>query len=488
MTSRRRQLAKGGGTSLRHKVLGILAAASLGCSAVPAASADLPQHVAPAWYRNAKLGIFIHWGVFSVPAWAPPRCGGDKICAIDYDKFDAGDTPYAEWYLNSLRISGSRTANHHVETYGRKADYYDFTSDFERLSKAWNPDTWASLFAGTGARYVVMVAKHHDGYRLWPSSVPNHQLPGRDLASKRDLVGELASAVRQHGMRMGIYYSGGLDWTYTKTPMVEVEDFPAVQAAQSQDYANYIDAQMLELISRYKPSILWNDINYPRLGQREKIIDFYYKTVPDGAVNDRFGKRPSDFTTPEYKVYHSITPKKWEATRGIGDSFGYNLAEGEDRMISKPALIKMFIDIVSKNGNLLLNVGPRADGSIPAMQRERLEALGAWLKVNGEAIFDTVPWIRAEGRTGDNQEVRFTQAPNAAYATLLMDTGGKSLMLKDLKLRPGSAIDILGGAQHLPWHQAGNDVAIDFERDAAALPVVLRLQPVERADPAYRPN
>lgn len=447
----------------------------------------IPGHVAPEWYRNAKLGIFIHWGVFSVPAWAPTRCGGDRICDIDYNKFDAGDTPYAEWYLNSLRISGSRTARHHVETYGKNFDYYDFIGDFERLSSAWKADEWASLFKNIGARYAVMVSKHHDGYRLWPSSVPNNQLPGLHLESRRDLVGELTSAVRRRGMKMGVYYSGGLDWTYTKTPMVEVEDFPAVQAAQSQAYADYIDAQMREIITRYKPSILWNDINYPRLGKREQIIDLYYRTVPDGAINDRFGDRPSDFTTPEYKVYSAITAKKWEATRAVGDSFGYNQAEGPDRMISVPALVKMFVDVVSKNGNLLLNVGPRADGSIPDMQRERLEALGAWLKVNGEAIFDTVPWLRAEGRTGQDYEVRFTQALNSVYATLLMDTGGTSLTLKDLKLVPGSAVDVVGGQKGLVWRQAANDVEIDFARDPAALPVVLRLKPDVRANPAYRP-
>ena len=480
---------------LRRAYVGVAAAlgaavlslcASSGALAAPPGA--VTDHVAPEWFRNAKLGIFIHWGVFSVPAWAPPRCGGDKICDIDYSKFDAEDTPYAEWYLNSLRISGSRTSRHHVETYGKKFDYYDFIDDFERLSPSWKPDDWAALFASTGARYVIMVTKHHDGYRLWPSGVPNRQIQGRDLTSRRDLVGEVSSAVRRQGMKMGLYYSSGLDWSYTKTPMIEVEDFPAVQAAQPQDYANYIDAQMRELITRYKPSILWNDINYPKIGSREQIIDFYYRTVPDGAVNDRFGNRPSDFTTPEYKTYNAITPKKWETTRGIGDSFGYNLAEGEDRMISVPALIKMFVDVVSKNGNLLLNVGPRADGSIPSMQRNRLEALGTWLKVNGEAMFDTVPWIRAEGRTGQNYEVRFTQAPSAVYATLLMDKGGTSLTLKDLRLVPGSSIDVLGGPRGLLWRQVDGDVVIDFAREPAAVPVVLRLTPSERADPSYRPR
>ena len=474
------------------KVATALAVAALGLCVISEASAAPPEkateHIAPQWYRNAKLGIFVHWGVYSVPAWAPPRCGGDKVCVTDYQKFDAEGMPYAEWYLNSLRISGSRTSRHHAETYGKKFDYYDFIDEFERSSQAWNPDGWAALFESTGARYVVMVAKHHDGYRLWPSSVANRQLRGYNPTSQRDLVGELATAVRGRGMKMGLYYSGGLDWTYTKTPMVEVEDFPAVQAAQSQEYADYIDAQMREIITRYQPSILWNDINYPRLGKRDEIVDLYYKTVPDGAINDRFGKRPSDFSTPEYQVYSTITPKKWEANRGIGDSFGYNLAEGEDRMISVPDLIKMFVDVVSKNGNLLLDVGPRADGSIPLMQRKRLQGLGAWLKVNGAAIFDTVPWIRAEGHTAQSAEVRFTQSADAVYATLLTDMGGTSLTIKDLRLAPGSAIDVLGGPRGLSWRQVDSDVVITYARDAAAVPVVLRVTPIERADPAYRPR
>ena len=475
-----------GNRSISRRDIATMATVAFGSCLVarsPVAFATtIAQHVAPNWYRNAKLGIFIHWGIFSVPAWAPTRCGGNKLCEIDYNKFDAEDTPYSEWYLNSLRISGSRTSRHHVETYGKDFDYYDFISDFERLSLAWKADDWASLFASVGARYAVMVSKHHDGYRLWPSSVPNKQVSGRHLESRRDFVGELTSAVRGRGLKMGLYYSGGLDWTYTKTPMIEVEDFPAVQATQSQAYADYVDAQMREIITRYKPSILWNDINYPRLGAREKIIDLYYRTVPDGAINDRFGDRPSDFTTPEYKVYSAITPKKWEATRAIGDSFGYNQAEGDDRMISVPALVKMLVDVVSKNGNLLLNVGPRADGSIPDMQRKRLEALGAWLKINGEAIFDTVPWIRAEGYTGQNYDVRFTQTQDAVYATLLIDTGGSCLTLKDLKLAQGSSVDVVGGQKGLTWRQVENDVEINFVRDPAALPVVLRLNPDTRAN------
>src|SRR6266436_2886487 len=169
---------------------------------------SLMRHQAPAWFQDAKLGIFIHWGLYSVPAWAPPS---GELGKVDRTKWFY-QNPYAEWYLNSIRLKESATYKHHVETYGADFDYYRFAETFNKQVQQWRPDTWADLFQKTGARYVVLTTKHHDGFTLWPSRVPNPKRPA-GLQVKRDLVGEFTTAVRGKGLKMGLYYSGGLDWT-----------------------------------------------------------------------------------------------------------------------------------------------------------------------------------------------------------------------------------------------------------------------------------
>ena len=173
---------------------------------------------------------------------------------------------------------------------------------------------------------------------------------------------------------------------------------------QSEEYGRYADAHWRELIERYNPAVLWNDIGYPIAGNSPQLFADYYNAHPEGVVNNRFdfmgvagGTAHADFTTPEYAQMDDITTDKWEACRGIGHSFGLNRNAADDDLLTVDALVHLLADIVSKNGNLLLNVGPAADGRIPHAQAERLLGLGWWLRVNGEAIFDTTPWTRAVG-------------------------------------------------------------------------------------------
>ena len=153
----------------------------------------------------------------------------------------------------------------------------------------------------------------------------------------------------------------------------------------------------------------------------------YYNAVPDGVIDDRFGVKHSDFKSPEYQTLDKISETKWEECRGLGRSFGYNRAEGEAETIAPDELIRLLVDIVSKNGNLLLDVGPEADGTIPPVQMSRLLALGAWLQQNGEAIYDSQPWKRAVGETAEGIPVRFTQKDSAVYATLWISRKQRSL-------------------------------------------------------------
>ena len=418
---------------------------------------SLNQHPLPQWYADAKLGIFIHFGLYSVPGWAPLVHPGHDFASPDYIK----NNPYAEWYLNTMRLDGSPTQAYHREHYGADYDYYNFAPIFDSDIKKWDPDAWAKVFRDAGAKYVVLTTKHHDGFTLWPSSTPNPTLPADRQHATRDIVGELTTAVRNQGLRMGLYYSGGYDWTFEHGPIREPADYQKVKP-QSEAYGKYADAQFRELIERYHPAVLWNDIDYPKSGQPLQLMAEYYNTVPDGVVDDRFGVKHSDFTSPEYETLDKISETKWEECRGLGRSFGYNRAEGEAETIAPEELIYLLVDIVSKNGNLLLDVGPEADGTIPPVQMSRLQALGAWLQQNGEAIYSSQPWKRAVGETAEGIKVRFTQKDSAVYATLLGQPKTNTITLKSFSPKTGSQIYMLGEAKPLAWSQQGDDVRVDL--------------------------
>lgn len=414
---------------------------------------SLNKHPLPPWYEDAKLGIFIHWGLYSVPGWAPLVHPNHDFTSLDYIR----NNPYAEWYLNTMRLDGSPTQAYHREHYGANFDYYNFAATFDKEIQKWRPETWAKTLRESGAKYVVLTTKHHDGFTLWPSSTPNPALPLERQYATRDLVGELTSAVRGQGLHMGLYYSGGYDWTFVHGPIAEAADYEKVKP-ESEEYGKYVDAQYRELIGRYRPAVLWNDIDYPKSGHPLEIMAEYYNSVPDGVIDDRFGVKHSDFKSPEYQTLDKISSTKWEECRGLGRSFGYNRAEGEAQTIAPDKLIYLLTDVVSKNGNLLLDIGPEADGTIPPVQMSRLEALGAWLKQNGESIYATRPWTRAEGETAEGIPVRFTQANSHLYAILMGEPKPGSIMVRNLRPKAGSQVYMLGDSKPLAWAQQGEDV------------------------------
>ena len=428
----------------------------------------LRQHQVPDWYHDGKLGIFIHWGLYSVPGWAP--LSGD-ISQNNEDNdwrswFESNS--YAEWYLNSLKFENGPTRRYHDHTYGPDFAYDDFVPEFNTAIEKWDPHEWASLFQKVGARYVVLTSKHHDGFTLWPSV---HPCPHKaNYQASRDIVGELADSVRASGMRMGLYYSGGLDWAFNETRIDDREDVHGT-IVQEPEFVQYSLAHWRELIDRYQPSLMWNDIGYPAAANLPDLFAYYYNHVPDGVINDRFKQAVSgasayqphyDFVTPEYESFNEIQATKWETTRGIGHSFGYSRNEGDDQLLALDSLIHLLVDVVSKNGNLLLNIGPMADGTIPQNQRERLEGLGKWLDINGEAIYGTRPWVKAESQTTGGIEVRFTQQGNAVYATLLDTPDHHRISIQGLSVGINTSVQLLGQAGTLHWQQDGDNLTVEL--------------------------
>jgi alpha-L-fucosidase len=186
----------------------------------------------------------------------------------------------------------------------------------------------------------------------------------------------------------------------------------------------------------------------------------YYNAIPDGVIDDRFGIKHADFTSPEYEKKDTISEKKWEECRGLGRSFGYNRAEGEKETIAPAELIALLVDIVSKNGNLLLDVGPEADGTIPPVQMERLKALGAWLQQNGEAVYDTTPWTHAESKSAEGDDIRYTRKGDDLYITVLGKPKGQTLTLADVPAKQDVAVTELGEAGRLTTSAQGGGTRI----------------------------
>ena len=425
-------------------------------------------HRVPSWYDDAKLGVLVHWGLYSVPGWAPRVPDIQRLLVKAGPKRMLRENPYAEWYLNTMRIPGSPTARHHAQVYGDDYPYDNFVKTFDDATAGANLDALAALCAEAGARYVVLTTKHHDGLALWPSEV-RHPAKG-EYHPRRDLVGDLSRAVRDRRMRMGLYYSGGYDWPYNGALLRGVSDL-VLAAPGGRRYREYVTAHVRELIDRYSPAVLWNDISWPAGGNLAELFAYYYNKVPDGVVNDRWrevaaprGAIPKalvraggrllelvwpliparrkrltfaspkhcDFRTPEYETLHTVSERKWEMCRGVGRSFGANREEPPEDIISETELIRMFCDVVAHNGNLLIGVGPRPDGTVPESQQAPLKGLGAWLAANGEAVYGSRPWIVTESSTANRTPLRFTKSGEGVYALVLGMPASRRVTLRGI--------------------------------------------------------
>lgn len=359
--------------------------------------ASIDSRPVPSWFEDAKFGIFIHWGVYSVPAYSPTVRDSVGI----YDR-------YAEHYWRRL-YNGGKTQHFfeafHAKNYAPGTTYRSFANDFK--AEFFQPEEWAKLFERAGAKYVVLTSKHHEGYTLWPSK-QSWNWNAKDVGSQRDLLGELTQAVKKKNLKMGYYYSL-LEWF---NPLYKPESLN-----------NYIDQhmfpQMKDLVNTYKPDVFWTDGEWDYTSDKLRSTEFLSWLYNESAVkesvvvNDRWGKetrgKHGGFFTTEYDLIHEGNAegvkfeRPWEECRGMAGSFGYNRNEILDDYSTSEELVHILINKVGRGGNLLLNIGPTADGRIPEIMQQRLVDMGAWLNVNGDAVYNTRKWEKAPAVTKETK-------------------------------------------------------------------------------------
>jgi alpha-L-fucosidase len=424
-----------------------------------------PTQGVPDWYRDAKLGFFVHWGLYSVPAWAVQHGEGVNIPTEDAYAWHQ----YAEWYGNTVRIPGSPTWQRHQELYGPGTSYEDLADRWD--ASAFDADAFVGELVGAGAKYIVPTTKHHEGFCLWDTRTTGFNAAAR--GPRRDLIGEFHDATRRAGARFGVYYSGALDWHVGDFPPIESDTDLFRYRRHDETFARYSAAQLEELIERFSPDVLWNDIEWPDGGKGTDdfavaaVLGRYFDAVPEGVVNDRWGVPYHGFLTREYTHIPEILEQPWESTRGLGYSFGFNQAEDERHSLSGSELIRMLVDIVSKNGNLLINVGPAADGSIPELQRTAMRELGAWMAANGDAVYGTRPWIRFGEAAG--APVRYTRSGAHVHVHALDPSVGEMSLPVELS-----------GSSEVRWADGTRAEAVVGRDEAVTLriPDALRAEPV----------
>lgn len=430
-------------------------AASGGASAVTyeANWESLDRREVPAWWTEAKFGVFVHWGPYSVPAYAP----------TNDDLFGMG---YAEWYQGRL-LKGYRVfLDHHAKKYN-SMPYENFACQF--TAENFDPNEWARLFRASGAKYVVLTSKHHDGYALWPSPESGFY-NSTVLGSGRDLAGEFAEAMKKAGLKRGFYFSL-LEHANPCYPKNLLKN-GLKQAWSMDEWATRINIpQLKELVEDYEADIVWADGEWDYTDKEqhaEEFLAWLYnesKVKESVVVNDRWGsnvrgKHGGHFTT-EYAFAGGDTTglsqvHPWEECRGIGKSFGFNRYETALDYMSREECLETLVRIVSEGGNLLLNVGPTADGRIPAIMQDRLLAIGKWLETNGEAIYATTRWPHAKD-AASLPRVYFTEKGENVYAIIF---GAQAGEIRFNDLGKVESVELLGSTRPVVWRYAESGLVV----------------------------
>jgi alpha-L-fucosidase len=452
----------------------------------------LRKYAIPQWYKDAKFGIFIHWGVFAVP-------GAEN-----------------EWYPRNMYQKSEPAFQVHIKKYGPqdRVGYKDLVPMFK--AEKWDPADWARLFKQAGARYVVPVAEHHDGFALYNSDLSDWTAV--KMGPKRDLIGDLSRAVRAEGLHFGTsfhraehnwFFDGGRTFRsdvndpkyaslygpahtwLSDSNQVLMNDWTYV----SPEFANDWLARASEIVEKYNPELVYFDWWAGQPNYRPNVTRFtafYYNyaaqhgipaviNIKDYALDWNAGAR--DF---ERGMKEDIEQRHWQTDTSISNlSWGYL---EHDEFKTPDFILHQLIDVVSKNGNLLLNIGPRPDGTIPDEVRNTLLEIGSWLKLNGEAIYDTTPWvIYGEGPTkvqpgfGHDKDTkpytaddfRFTAKGRNIYAIqMALPSDGRAIVhalgsgqkAKGLRI---TNVELLGSAAKLEWHQSETSLEITLPSGSA---------------------
>jgi alpha-L-fucosidase len=434
---------------------------------------SLENYIVPEWYLDAKFGIFIHWGLYSVPAFRN------------------------EWYSRNMYLQDQPEYKHHIETYGphKQFGYKDFIPKF--TAEKWNPEQWAELFKKAGARHIVLVAEHHDGFALYDCSFGKWNAV--KMGPKRDIVGELSSAVRKQGLVFGVSYHRAEHWWFFEGGMrfdSDVKDpkyadfYGPAEPQNTQPNEKYLDnwlGRACEIVDKYQLQLFYFDwwIEQPVFKPYlQKFAAYYYNRsirwdlgVAINYKHNAFPERAAVLDVERGKL-GKLRPLFWQTCTSIcKKSWGY--IRNHDYKTAE-SVIKDLVDIVSKNGCLLLNIAPRPDGTIPEEQQRILTEIGQWLETNGEAIYGTRPWVTyGEGPTqtisGDfkdatsesytGQDVRFTTKDDALYAVALAWPGDELVIQSlstNLRLYTGEIanVQLLGSEKPIEWSCDGTGLRI----------------------------
>jgi alpha-L-fucosidase len=445
---------------------------------------SLETHQTPGWYADAKFGIFIHWGLYAVPAFGN------------------------EWYPRNMYLADSNVFKHHLEAYGPQSGfgYKDFIPKFR--AEKYRPEEWAALFKRAGAKYVMPVAEHHDGFQMYDSDLSDWN--AAKMGPKRDLVGDLAREVRKAGLHFTAsshraehwwFFEGGRKFdSDLKDPAyigfygpAQPRRLPGANADNQPDEKFLKDwlARSCELVDKYQPEVVWFDwwIEQPVFAPYlQKFAAYYYnrgaewkKDVAINYKNKSFPEKAAVYDIERGKL-DRMRPYLWQTDTSVGlKSWGY--IEGEE-FRTPDSLVDDLVDITSKNGLLLLNIGPRADGSIPDEAQRVLLEIGKWLEVNGEAIYATRPWkIFGEGPTPvltggftdrkqkslTSEDIRFTSKGSTLYA-IALDWPEKTMNIRSLgtdsKIHDKriASVKLLGSSEPLKWKQEAGGLRVEFPK------------------------
>jgi len=452
---------------------------------------SLDKYQAPEWYKDAKFGIFIHWGVYSVPAYG------------------------SEWYPREMYTQGSDVFKHHIATYGPqdKFGYKDFIPMFK--AEKFDPQAWAHLFKESGAKYVVPVFEHHDGFAMYDSGLSDWTVA--KMGPHRDTGGELAKAVRAEGLHLGAsshrvehnfflgvgrtfdsdindpkyagFYGPAHTWLENPDHTPLMNDFTYLSDAYGSDWL----ARSAEIVQKYHPDVMYFDWWIGQPGLRHQLTTFaayYYNATLKysghvGVINykDYAMDSHSAVLDIERGELGDIRPLYWQTDTSVSNkSWGYI---ENDTFKSPEFIVHQLVDIVSKNGNLLMNIGPRSDGTIPDEVQQVLLSVGEWLKVNGDAIYGTRPWTSygegptkiVEGSFNDlaagtftAEDFRFTTKGNTLYAIELGWPSGGATVIHSLHTAVGEkairGVSLLGSSEAIRFEQKDDGLHLKLPSQA----------------------